>query len=60
MTGCLTAAPNSYFEIFGDGPAARPGTNSGGIDVIEFGDTNTVFTNPNNKQTEDYITGRFG
>jgi len=29
-------------------------------ELIEFGDTNVVFTNPKNKQTEDYITGRFG
>jgi len=29
-------------------------------DLIEFGDTSTVFTNPNRKETEDYITGRFG
>ncbi len=29
-------------------------------DLIEFGDTNTIFTNPSNKQTEDYITGRYG
>jgi len=29
-------------------------------DLIEFGDTNTVFTNPKEKQTEDYITGRYG
>jgi phosphate transport system ATP-binding protein len=28
--------------------------------VIEFGDTDTLFTNPSNKQTEDYITGRYG
>lgn len=28
--------------------------------LIEFGDTNTVFTNPKRKETEDYITGRFG
>ncbi len=28
--------------------------------VIEFGDTDTLFTNPGNKQTEDYITGRYG
>ena len=28
--------------------------------VIEFGDTDTLFTNPRNKQTEDYITGRYG
>ncbi len=29
-------------------------------DLIEFNDTATVFTNPSNKRTEDYITGRFG
>ena len=29
-------------------------------DLIEFGDTSAVFTNPKRKETEDYITGRFG
>ena len=29
-------------------------------DLVEFGDTSTVFTNPKRKETEDYITGRFG
>ncbi|MCL5043439.1 MAG: phosphate ABC transporter ATP-binding protein PstB [Gammaproteobacteria bacterium] len=29
-------------------------------DLIEYGDTNTLFTNPSKKQTEDYITGRYG
>jgi phosphate transport system ATP-binding protein len=28
--------------------------------LIEYGDTNTLFTNPRQKQTEDYITGRYG
>jgi phosphate transport system ATP-binding protein len=28
--------------------------------LIEVGKTNTIFTRPNLKQTEDYITGRFG
>ncbi len=28
--------------------------------LIEFGPTTALFTNPSNKQTEDYITGRFG
>ncbi len=28
--------------------------------LIEHGKTNTIFTNPKQKQTEDYITGRFG
>ena len=29
-------------------------------DLIEFGATNEVFTRPKHKDTEDYITGRFG
>lgn len=29
-------------------------------DLIEFGATNDMFTNPREKQTNDYITGRFG
>ncbi len=28
--------------------------------LIEFGDTRQLFTKPREKQTEDYITGRFG
>jgi phosphate transport system ATP-binding protein len=28
--------------------------------LIEFGPTTTIFTNPKERQTEDYITGRFG
>jgi len=29
-------------------------------EVIEYGDTETLFSTPQNKKTEDYITGRFG
>ncbi|HSW51782.1 MAG TPA: phosphate ABC transporter ATP-binding protein PstB [Sulfuricaulis sp.] len=29
-------------------------------ELVEFGDTDTIFTNPTNKRTEDYITGRYG
>jgi phosphate transport system ATP-binding protein len=29
-------------------------------DLIEFGETRKLFTNPENEQTENYITGRFG
>jgi phosphate transport system ATP-binding protein len=29
-------------------------------EVVEYADTNTLFTNPSQKQTEDYITGRYG
>ena len=36
------------------GEGERSGT------VIEFDDTNNIFTNPSDKRTEDYVTGRFG
>ncbi|HPX32300.1 MAG TPA: phosphate ABC transporter ATP-binding protein PstB [Erysipelotrichaceae bacterium] len=29
-------------------------------DLIEFGETEKMFSNPQDKRTEDYITGRFG
>ncbi len=29
-------------------------------EIIEFDETNKIFTNPDDKRTEDYITGRFG
>lgn len=29
-------------------------------DLIEYSDTNTLFTTPGKKKTEDYITGRYG
>ncbi|MHB8210713.1 MAG: phosphate ABC transporter ATP-binding protein PstB [Acidithiobacillus sp.] len=29
-------------------------------EMVEFGPTNQMFTNPSKKQTEDYITGRYG
>jgi len=29
-------------------------------ELIEAGETKTIFTNPEKRQTEDYITGRFG
>jgi len=28
--------------------------------LVEFGDTNSIFLKPEKKETEDYITGRFG
>jgi phosphate transport system ATP-binding protein len=28
--------------------------------VIEFDETNTIFTRPSDQRTEDYVTGRFG
>jgi phosphate transport system ATP-binding protein len=29
-------------------------------DMVEYGDTDQIFTKPSRKQTEDYITGRYG
>jgi len=29
-------------------------------ELIEFDDTNKIFTSPNDRRTQDYITGRFG
>ncbi|WP_433332646.1 phosphate ABC transporter ATP-binding protein PstB [Spirillospora sp. CA-294931] len=41
----------AFFNIAGTG---QPGK------LIEIDDTSTIFTNPEMKATEDYITGRFG
>lgn len=37
-----------------DSPQTRTGV------LVEYGPTSQIFTNPKNKQTEDYVTGRFG
>jgi phosphate transport system ATP-binding protein len=37
-----------------DSPQTRTGV------LVEYGPTPQIFTNPKNKQTEDYVTGRFG
>ncbi len=37
-----------------DNPETRTGV------LVEYGPTAGLFTNPKNKQTEDYVTGRFG
>ena len=29
-------------------------------ELVEFGDTNTIFTNPSDSRTEEYVTGKFG
>jgi phosphate transport system ATP-binding protein len=29
-------------------------------ELMEFNNTNTIFTRPSRKETEDYITGKFG
>ncbi len=37
-----------------DKPETRTGI------LVEYGPTTQIFTNPKNRQTEDYVTGRFG
>jgi phosphate transport system ATP-binding protein len=29
-------------------------------DLVEFGVTDQIFTNPSDQRTQDYVTGRFG
>ena len=31
-----------------------------GVVLVEYDPTNKIFTNPSDKRTEDYVTGRFG
>ena len=46
MQQALRISDNTAFFLLGE--------------LIEYGDTATVFSTPKNKKTEDYITGRFG
>jgi len=48
------AARVSDFTAFMMINSERAGT------LVEFGETPQIFTNPKNKQTEEYVTGRFG
>ncbi|QCU76870.1 phosphate ABC transporter ATP-binding protein [Citricoccus sp. SGAir0253] len=45
------ADKTAFFNIAGTG---KPGK------LIEYDDTSVIFNNPKNKQTEDYVSGRFG
>jgi phosphate transport system ATP-binding protein len=38
----------------------HPGTGHRTGTIVEFDKTETIFSNPNDKRTEDYVTGRFG
>jgi phosphate transport system ATP-binding protein len=29
-------------------------------ELVEYGETTKIFTTPNDRRTQDYITGRFG
>jgi phosphate transport system ATP-binding protein len=41
----------AFFNIEGTGTPGR---------LVEIGETEKIFTNPDNKETEDYVSGRFG
>ncbi|MDO5633881.1 MAG: phosphate ABC transporter ATP-binding protein PstB [Micrococcus sp.] len=45
------ADKTAFFNIAGTG---KPGK------LIEYDETTTIFNNPSNQQTEDYVSGRFG
>ena len=45
---------SDYTAFFLQEVAGEPAT------LIEYGQTDAIFTSPNDKRTEDYITGRFG
>jgi phosphate transport system ATP-binding protein len=51
MQQASRASDNTAFFLMDD--------NRSGI-LVEYGETNQIFTNPKEKRTEDYISGRFG
>jgi len=53
MQQAARASDYTAMMMLTDGEA-RSGT------VIEFDETNVIFTRPSDKRTEDYVTGRFG
>jgi phosphate transport system ATP-binding protein len=44
----------AFFTVDVREDGARTGT------IVEYAPTETLFTNPADKRTEDYVTGRFG
>ncbi len=44
----------AFFTVDVHDDGSRTGT------IVEFDRTETIFTNPNDQRTEDYVTGRFG
>jgi phosphate transport system ATP-binding protein len=52
------AARVSHYTAFFTAEVDDTGVRYGRL--VEFNDTGRLFTNPNDKRTEDYITGRFG
>ncbi|WP_213453749.1 phosphate ABC transporter ATP-binding protein PstB [Rhizomonospora bruguierae] len=52
------AARVSHYTAFFTAEVDQAGVRHGRL--VEFNDTGKIFTNPADKRTEDYITGRFG
>jgi phosphate transport system ATP-binding protein len=52
------AARVSHYTAFFTAEVDQAGVRHGRL--VEFNDTGKIFTNPGDKRTEDYITGRFG
>jgi phosphate transport system ATP-binding protein len=52
------AARVSHYTAFFTAEVDSAGVRHGRL--VEFNDTGRIFTNPGDKRTEDYITGRFG
>jgi phosphate transport system ATP-binding protein len=49
-----TSDRTAFFTVDVHEDGARTGT------IVEYAPTETLFTNPSDKRTEDYVTGRFG
>jgi phosphate transport system ATP-binding protein len=49
-----TSDRTAFFTVDVREDCARTGT------IVEYAPTETLFTNPSDKRTEDYVTGRFG
>ena len=48
------ASPNMHFRVSDSTAFFYMG------EMVEFGDTKKIFTNPDKVETQNYITGRFG
>ena len=49
-----TSDRTAFFTVDVREDGARTGT------IVEYADTETLFTNPSDERTEAYVTGRFG
>ena len=60
MSWQMMAALSFDSKTLAKNPATPESGKSRSGRIIEFGSTKDIFTNPKEKETEDYITGRFG